>query len=152
MAKSNLYIDLDESEWAIHGFGKTIREIIGFSLMTQDFKSLQKLGVFYTYQLINSEGSEMITWKQIKVLRNMPSKGKKAKWFQSLENILLADLLKRDLQEEWQLSSSNGLAMKIWLPNLSSDKSRVVKKSRKEIWVDISTPTSSVNDQENIRR
>ncbi|CAG8686375.1 1737_t:CDS:2, partial [Dentiscutata heterogama] len=69
-------------------------------------------------------------------------------------------------------NSSNGLAMKIWLPNLSSDKrkreyilidnkddthnaieiGRVVKKSRKEIWVDIGTPTSSVNDQKNIRR
>ncbi|CAG8719644.1 5404_t:CDS:2, partial [Dentiscutata heterogama] len=72
----------------------------------------------------------------------------------------------KDLQEEWRLSSSNGLAMKIWLPNLSSDKrkreyilidnkddthnaieiGRVVKKSRKEIWVNIGTPTSSVND------
>ncbi|CAG8556409.1 10492_t:CDS:1 [Dentiscutata heterogama] len=101
MAESNLYIDLDESEWATHGFGKTIREVISSSLMTQDFKSLQKLGVFYIYQLINSEGSEMITWKQMKVLKNMLSKGKKAKWFQSLENILLVDSLKRDLQEEW---------------------------------------------------
>ncbi|CAG8699056.1 11130_t:CDS:2, partial [Dentiscutata heterogama] len=54
--------------------------------------------------------------------------------------------------------------MKIWLPNLSSDKrkreyilidnkedihnaieiGRVVKKSRKEIWVDIGTPKSSI--------
>ncbi|CAG8699070.1 11131_t:CDS:1 [Dentiscutata heterogama] len=101
MAESNLYIDLDESEWAIHGFGKTIRKIIGSSLTTQDFKSLQKLGVFYTYQLINLEDSEMITWKQMKVLRNMSSKDRKAKWFQSLENILLVDPLKRDLQEEW---------------------------------------------------
>ncbi|CAG8662984.1 1616_t:CDS:2, partial [Dentiscutata heterogama] len=92
--ESNLYIDLDESEWVIHGFGKTIREIIGSSLMTQDFKSLQKLGRKREYILIDNKDD---THNAIEI-------------------------------------------------------GRVVKKSRKEIWVDIGTPTSSVNDQKNIRR
>ena len=111
----------DDSIWQVKGFGATLKDILEPHIYSRHRRNLKELGVFFLAQLVNKEGNKLITWQQLKLLRNKSCKGKKANWFREIEQIVLKTIHGREIKNKHCLAS-NCLALKIKLPGISKDK------------------------------
>ena len=128
-----------EREWS---FAKTsenrtkIVDLLYNSNWKGSLKSLRRMRVWYLGQLIDTQGMSLFTWHQLRKLLNLSATGKKASWFQRIEDIVLSSSMKREVKENFSRTSFNLLTTEVKLKKISA------KRSRKE-W------TLSDNNKEN---
>ncbi|CAG8819522.1 9054_t:CDS:2, partial [Gigaspora margarita] len=103
-------------------------EILGGKFTFKTAMVFKNLNVRSIYQLINKEGKEMITWQQLKMLRRKPIKGRPAKWFIELEEIMLVNNSSRKLKQEFLISNGNREFLLTVLDKVSND-------NRKREWI-----------------
>ena len=86
----------------------------------------QKLNLFVVEQLLNMQGDKMLTWKQVKKLRGVCCKGKKASWFSKLEKTILynADTNDRAVKTAFKKEGANPLCIRAELSLISEDRRR----------------------------
>ena len=86
----------------------------------------QKLNLFIIEQLLNMQGDKMLTWKQVKKLRGVCCKGKKASWFSKLEKTILhdTDASDRAIKTAFQKEGANPLYIRAELSPISEDRRR----------------------------
>ena len=99
-----------------------IRDLFEGKYCEKRCKDLANWGIFYLDQLLNREGSQIITWWQFKILRKLLAKSWKATWFKELELEVLEDITNRRVKEGYKASNSNKLATRIKLKEVLSDK------------------------------
>jgi ribonuclease HI len=108
---------------------RSLRNILGKNLNRKTAYELQKLDLLYLEQLLNTKGTYMITWAQLKKIKGLSSKGRKALWFQSIEELLIDNKRERTLKEELIFKGNvNRAVLKPKLKEISE------KRSKKE-WV-----------------
>ena len=100
-------------------------------------QELWKLDILYLEQLLNSKGTEILIWYQLKKIKEHSTKGRKSFWFRDLEKILLEDKNLRTLKSKFTFRGVNNIAIIRPILNKVSEK-----KSKKE-WV-----TSNRNTEE----
>src|SRR5260363_298595 len=98
------------------------------SLFIKSSKSISDLGIIFQNQLLDKEGKRLLTWQQLKAAKGKIKAGKKAKWFSSIEDVLLQNQKNREIKEIYQTSGPNILAPSMLLIPISTDK-------RKKEWV-----------------
>src|SRR5205085_11534495 len=64
--------------------------------------SLNRLNLWHTNQLLDKEQEKMVTWRQLKVREGKRHIGRKARWFQAIENEILEDKESREIKEEYK--------------------------------------------------
>ena len=67
--------------WHLEGAGREetqTREVLVKRKYNGSFESMNRAKIWYTSQLLSNNGEYMITWKQLKSLRNLSKKGSKA--------------------------------------------------------------------------
>jgi ribonuclease HI len=87
-------------------------------------RALQKINLVTYMQLINQQGDKMITWQQLKILRNGSGKGRPARWFKEVEKVMIEDMSSRTLKAEFQLITKNTWALKTCLNPFPEDNRR----------------------------
>src|SRR5260363_237130 len=86
------------------------------------------MNLFILEQLLNEEGSNLLTWKQLKRSKGLKPSGKKATWFRELETKIISEPLTRNIQQELIKVEKNLYAAKILMQPVSNDK-------RKKEWI-----------------
>ena len=71
------------------GHGRKIKDIIETKTWKTNSNKINEWGLIYLNQLIDKEGKNLITWRQLKSLQGHSCKGKKAKWFCEIEKEML---------------------------------------------------------------
>ena len=84
---------------------------------------MNKARIWYTSQLLSKSGEYMITWKQLKSLRNFNRKGSKAKWFKEIETEMIENEQTRRVKDEYRDTKGNN-RLKVSLPGVSQDRRR----------------------------
>jgi ribonuclease HI len=100
-----------------------IREILATRKFTGSIESMTRAGVWYTSQLLDKEGKHMITWRQLKNLRSLSSKGNKALWFREIEAELLEDKQTRKVKPGFR-SERGSNKLRLDLKGVSRDQRR----------------------------
>ena len=108
--------------WQIEQGGTPLNEVLGKVFNRKTADALKRLNLFTTAQLISADGSELITWSQLKLCKKQSRRGRKPRWFIALENCLIGDRRNRKLVPEYVISDYNSLALSIALPAVSLDK------------------------------
>ena len=85
-------------------------------------KILQEMKIVVLEQLLNIEGTHLITWQQLKVSRKWSKKGKKASWYEEIEGEVLRNQESRKVKEEYKTETENLLGMQDILEKISIDK------------------------------
>ena len=75
-------------------------------------------------QLINKSGNKMITWQQLKTLRSETNRGRIAKWFKKVEEILLENAETRQIKIQFMLPETNADALEIITNKYTNDNRR----------------------------
>ena len=91
-------------------------------------RSLRKLNLISLKQLLTSTGDHLITWQQLKILRNNSSRGKKAKWFQEIEKRVLEEEERRTVKEDFKTKDLNTWMLQAALDPIENDR-------RKKEWL-----------------
>src|SRR5207237_8701814 len=117
-----------ESLWKITGYGLKIRDMLDRKTYKDASASLRKIEIAYISQLFDQNGINMFTWDQIKRCKNMSSKGRVAKWYKKLEEIILKNMNSRLVQEEFKLEEINKQSIR-------KKANKVTKDRRKKEWV-----------------
>jgi hypothetical protein len=119
-----------------------ITDMLEDKFTVQVASALRKLNIFLVNQLINKEGNRMISWQQLKLLRKKSSKGRPARWFKRIEEIMLEDKSSRQLKPEFRLPEENKeFSLQTTLDRCSND-------NRKKEWVVLKS--SRVAKEENL--
>src|SRR5437868_4389736 len=84
-----------ESLWKITGYGLKIRDMLDRKTYKDASASLGKMKIAYISQLFDQNSINIFTWDQIKRCKNMLSKGRVAKWYKKLEEIILKNMNSR---------------------------------------------------------
>ena len=90
--------------------------------------SLGKMEIAYISQLFDQNCINMFTWDQIKRCKNMSSKGRVAKQYKKLEEIILKNMNSRLVKEEFKLEEIN-------TQSIRKKANKVTKDRRKKEWV-----------------
>src|SRR5260364_153983 len=90
-------------------------------LVKQSVKARIDLEIVGLNQIMDSTGSELMMWKQIKVSRGRSMKGKVAHWFSRLEEEVLRSSNSRELKKEYMLEVENYVASLPQLEKLQDD-------------------------------
>ena len=117
-----------------HKTKRRITELLENKVTLQVATALRKLNITSINQLINKAGDKMISWQQLKLLRGESSKGRPARWFKKVEEILLEDKSNRSIKAEFVLQEENKEALQTPLDNCSGDNRKrewIVLKSQK---------------------
>ncbi|CAG8546493.1 44356_t:CDS:2 [Gigaspora margarita] len=122
----------DDTTW-LANIQKQIEEIINIAdsstkltifnskLNFKAIKTLEKLNIFYTNQLILQDGTMLATWGQLKLIKNATKKGKKPIWVRYIESIILQDTATRKIKDDLSINANlKGLAISN-LQRFSSD-------------------------------
>ena len=107
---------------------KKISEVLEDKVTLQVASALRKLNISSINQLINKTGDKMISWQQLKLLRDESSKGRPARWFKKVEETLLENKKDRTIKAEFVIPEGNKEALQTPLDNCSGD-------NRKREWV-----------------
>ena len=111
-----------------HKTNRRITELLENKVTLQVATALRKLNITSINQLINKAGDKMISWQQLKLLRGESSKGRPARWFKKVEEILLEDKSNRSIKAKFVLQEENKEALQTPLNNCSGD-------NRKREWI-----------------
>ena len=95
-----------------------IAEILGKDLTQQAVAALRRLNIMSVRQLINKSGDKMIIWQQLKTLRSETNRGRIAKWFKKVEEILLENAETRQIKTHFMLPETNADALEIIIDKL----------------------------------
>jgi hypothetical protein len=80
------------------------------------------MNIFVLNQIITREGDALLTWQQIKAIRNHGSRGRKPNWFKYIEEKVLANSFSRKIRESYQVNSPNRNMIMCNKQKVSSDK------------------------------
>ncbi|CAG8842519.1 39623_t:CDS:2, partial [Gigaspora margarita] len=108
--------------WQIEQDRTPLNEVLEKVFNRKTADALKRLNLFTTAQLTSANGSELITWSQLKLCRKQSKRGRKPRWFIALENCLIDDRRNRKLVSEYVIPDYNSLALSIELPAVSLDK------------------------------
>ncbi|CAG8854208.1 39665_t:CDS:2, partial [Gigaspora margarita] len=117
----NLTIRYEPDFWKIHGTGPRFHEVLEPKLFIKAHRSLQSL-------VISEEGTKLITWKQIKFIREKSCKGKAATWFSLIEKKYLTNPSNREISEGLSMHNPNNMSI---IPN----KADIKEDNRIKDWV-----------------
>ena len=95
--------------------------------------ALRKLNINSVNQLINKADDKMISWCQLKLVRNEISKGRPARWVKRMKEIMIKDKDRRSLKQEFILPKENEEALQTTLDQCSNNR-------RKREWVILKPP------------
>ena len=124
----DLFFDLPKELEQMNLPGQPLNLLLGQQFNMKSAKALKSFNLYTTCQLINEEGNKLIPWSQLKLCRKRSRKGRKPKWFEHLENLLLEDTQSRYVKKEFCLENNKIWTIKYILPTLSNDK-------RKKEWI-----------------
>src|SRR5205085_1792635 len=82
------------------------------------------LDIVVLEQVLDIEGSHLMTWQQLKISRKKSKKGKKAIWFKEVEERVLISEESREVKEEYRTGIKNYLGMQNLLEEISVDKKK----------------------------
>ena len=88
----------------------------------QKFLQHKNYNIFMLEQLLDNSGTKMITWKQMKMCRGTKTKGKKAKWFQKLEEEVIEYKRTRQIKRKYQREGRNNMSLRATLTEIKSDQ------------------------------
>ena len=91
--QENLNIGLEiianRENWSVKVDGRLIKSLLKKKTFVKVAKILQEMKIVVLEQLLNIEGTHLITWQQLEVSRKRPKKGKKASWYEEIEGEVL---------------------------------------------------------------
>ena len=79
-------------------------------------------------QILDTKGSTLMIWQQLKCSRRKSKRGKKAAWYRELEEKILENTDKREIKEYYKKDIENYLGIQDLLEEVSTDK-------RKQEWI-----------------
>ena len=79
-------------------------------------------------QILDTKGTVLMTWQQLKCSRRKSKRGKVAAWYRELEEKVLENPLKREIKKEFRKGAENYLGAQDLLEEVTTDK-------RKQEWV-----------------
>jgi hypothetical protein len=85
-------------------------------------KVLRDLDIWVLEQILNIEGSYLLTWQQLKSSRKRSKKGKKANWYKEIEERVLKSKASREVKDEFKTGMENILGVQNLLEEVSLDK------------------------------
>lgn len=106
---------------------------------------LRKLGLISLKQLITQSGDHLITWQQLKILRKSSSRGKKAKWFQLIEEKVIEEKDSRLIKKDYRLNTSSSWALQTIPDLIEADK-------RKKEWILVKKTKENIDNSPEVRR
>ena len=86
------------------------------------FMNSDKMNLFTLKQLIDNTGSSLLTWQQIKYIREKKRKGRIPSWFTKLEEKTLKEKSSRELLDIYKTERLNRNASKVQPKVVSEDK------------------------------
>ncbi|KAF0405450.1 hypothetical protein F8M41_008931 [Gigaspora margarita] len=107
MKEIELEFSFEGEIWNIPGDGLTIREVLIELGCVQFTKDLQKLNVFYINQLIDQNGINLLSWQQLKAVRNVSNRGRTMKWFRTIEKTTLIGQESRQIKDNFRVKAPN---------------------------------------------
>ncbi|RIB19704.1 hypothetical protein C2G38_2245007 [Gigaspora rosea] len=140
-----MYIRPIFKQWHFQGTRSQIREFIDTSLFIKSSKSISDLSIIFQNQLLDKEKKRFLTWQQLKAAKSKIKVGKKAKYFSSVEEVLLQNPKNREIKEIYQISGPNILAPLMSLIPISTNK-------RKKEWVLIDKKNDELETKKIIRK
>ena len=94
-----------------------------------NLSGLQKYGLFFINQIIGINGNQLLTWSQIRSLKQIRSRGRKPKWFKVIEELMIIkDDLDRNIKLDYRIENYNEETIMCKLKRPTDDK-------RKHEWV-----------------
>ena len=124
--QENLNIGLEiianRENWSVKVDGRPIKRLLKKKTFVKVAKILQEMKIVVLEQLLNIEGTHLITWQQLKVSRKRSKKGKKASWYEEIEGEVLRNRESREVKEEYKTETENLLGMQDILEKISIDK------------------------------
>src|SRR5437868_12624548 len=110
-------------------------EISGISILSlldekeaNRYRESNNMCIFILEQLITSSGNRLLTWQQVRHIRNCKRRGCKPLWFQHIEERVLDCIILRTLKEEYRIAEPNQNAIICSKLKISADK-------RKKEWI-----------------
>jgi exonuclease III len=100
-----------------------------------NLESLRSLKVWYIDQLLDTQGKVLLTWQQLRKLKELKAAGKKASWFSKIEELVLTRSPERIVKEVFQKEAYNVLTSEIQLRGVSKKRSKrewTVSENNKE--------------------
>ena len=106
--------------------GTEVRKIIDKKFL-EGYIQGKNLNIIVVEQLIDKNGTKLLSWEQMKLCRNAQAKGRIANWFKNLEDKMLEDRKTRTIKEEFR-KTQNSMFIMPELAEISFDK-------RKQEWI-----------------
>ena len=78
--------------------------------------------IFILEQLITGSGDRLLTWQQVRHIRDCKRRGRKPLWFQHIEERVLDCIILRTLKEEYHIVEPNQNAIIYSKLKISADK------------------------------
>ena len=82
------------------------------------------MNFFILEQLLDSTGSYLLIWDQLKHIRNRKTKGRTPSWFKKLEERVIKENSSREVKDAYKVSGSNREAIKIQSQDISKDRQK----------------------------
>ena len=102
--------------------GTLIKNLMKKKTFIKVVKMLCDLDIVVLEQVLDVEGSHLMTWQQLKISRKKSKKGKKAIWFKEVEERVLISEESREVKEEYRTGIKNYLGMQNLLEEISVNK------------------------------
>ena len=116
--------NIENNSFLLENKGTRIRDVVDHTTFIKAHKVLSAQILFFINQLLDTTGRIALTWQELKLIKNMSSKGRKAKWFANLENKILENEEDRLVKQSLQTPYPNELAFAFRLDQISNDKRR----------------------------
>ena len=121
-AKLNIEIkELIEESSSLNLKGTEITNLLNNKEL-YSFVNSDKMNLFILEQLIDSSGSSLLIWQQLKYTRREKRKGRIPSWFTKLEEKTLKRKDSRELQDIYKVERPNRSASKLRPKEISEDK------------------------------
>ena len=102
--------------------GILIKNLMKKKTFVKAAKMLCDLDIIVLEQVLDVEGSYLMTWQQLKMSRKKSKKGKKAIWFKEVEERVLISEESREVKEEYRTGIKNNLGVQNLLEETLVDK------------------------------
>lgn len=106
-----------------------VLEVVGNKTINKITQTLKKMDIWFVEQLIGKKGSDLLTWQQLKKICGQSARGKKAKWFRTIEEEVLVHNTQRRVKQEYRCEGQNNQ----WA--LVPESRMISKKKNKKEWV-----------------
>jgi len=82
------------------------------------------MNFFILEQLLDSTGSHLLTWDQLKHIRNRKTKRRTPSWFKKLEERVIKENSSREVKDAYKVAGPNREAIKIQSQDISKDRQK----------------------------